>query len=56
MSRNIQQPEQLQKFMDAFTQKFAQTAAPASAVTDAEIPVYAHYFSIEDIQGSYQVL
>jgi len=50
MSRNIQQPEQLQKFMDAFTQKFL-AAAPPSAVTDAEIPIYAHYFSLEDIQG-----
>jgi hypothetical protein len=50
MSRTIQQPDQLQKFMDAFTQKF-QAAAPASAVTDAEIPIYSHYFTMEDIQG-----
>jgi uncharacterized protein len=50
MSRNIQQPEELQKFMDAFTLKF-QAAAPASAVTDAEIPIYSHYFTMEDIQG-----
>jgi hypothetical protein len=26
-------------------------AAPTSAVLDAEIPVYEHYFSMEDIQG-----
>jgi hypothetical protein len=50
MSRTIQQPDQLQKFMAAFTQKF-EAAAPASAVTDAEIPIYSHYFTMEDIQG-----
>jgi hypothetical protein len=50
MGQRIQQPDQLQKFMDTFTQKFT-AAAPASAVADAEIPVYAHYFSMEDIQG-----
>ncbi len=50
MSRAIQQPEDLQKFMDAFTQKFT-AAAPSSAVTDAEIPVYAHYFTMEDIES-----
>jgi uncharacterized protein len=49
MGRAIQ-PDQVQKFMDAFTQKF-QTAAPSSAVIDAEIPIYAHYFSMEDIEG-----
>ena len=31
-------------------QKFT-AAAPPSAVTDAEIPVYSHFFSMEDIQG-----
>src|ERR1700722_18678224 len=50
MSQRIQQPDQMQKFMDIFTQKFT-VAAPPSAVTDAEIPVYAHYFTMEDIQG-----
>jgi uncharacterized protein len=50
MSRSIQQPDQMQKFMEAFTQKF-QAAAPASAVTEAEIPIYSHYFTMEDIQG-----
>lgn len=50
MSRTIQEPEQQQKFMDAFTQKF-ESAAPPSAVTDAEIPIYSHYFSMEDIEG-----
>ncbi len=50
MGQRIQQPDQLQKFMDTFTQKFA-VAAPSSAVVEAEIPVYGHYFSMEDIQG-----
>ena len=50
MSRNIQDPEQLQKFMDSFGQKF-EAAAPPSAVTDAEIPIYSHYFTMEDIEG-----
>jgi hypothetical protein len=50
MGRSIQQPDQLQKFMDAFTQKFT-AAAPPSAVTDAQIPVYSHFFSMDDIQG-----
>ncbi len=50
MSQRIQQPDQLQKFMDIFSQKFT-AAAPPSAVADAEIPVYARYFSMEDIQG-----
>ena len=49
MGRAVQ-PDQLQKFMDAFTQKF-QAAAPSSAVVEAEIPIYSHYFSMEDIQG-----
>lgn len=50
MTRSIQDPQQLQKFMDDFTQKFT-AAAPPSAVTDAEIPIYAHYFTMEDIEG-----
>jgi hypothetical protein len=50
MSRTIQQPDQLQKFMDSFSEKFL-AAAPPSAVTEAEIPIYSHYFSMEDIDG-----
>lgn len=50
MSRAIQQPDQLQKFMDSFSEKFL-AAAPSSAVTEAEIPIYSHYFSMEDIEG-----
>jgi hypothetical protein len=48
-SRTIQ-PENLQKFMDAFSQKFG-TSAPPSAVTEAMVPIYARAFSFEDIQG-----
>ena len=50
MGRTLQKPEDLQKFMDAFTQKFT-AAAPSSAVTDAQIPVYSHFFSMEDIEA-----
>jgi len=50
MGRSLQKPEDLQKFMDTFTQKF-NAAAPPSAVTDSEIPVYAQTFSMEEIQG-----
>jgi hypothetical protein len=50
MGRSLQKPEDLQKFMDAFSQKF-NAEAPPSAVTDAQIPVYSHFFSMDDIQG-----
>jgi hypothetical protein len=43
-------PDRLQKFMETFNQKFS-VAAPPSAVTEAVIPIYAHNFSMEDIQG-----
>jgi uncharacterized protein len=36
--------------MDAFSQKFA-ASAPSSAITDAQVPVYARFFSLDDIQG-----
>ncbi|HKV04667.1 MAG TPA: DUF2059 domain-containing protein [Candidatus Acidoferrales bacterium] len=49
MSRVIQ-ADGLPRFMDAFNQKFA-ASAPASAVTDAAVPIYARAFSMEDIQG-----
>ena len=49
MSRAIPQ-DQLPKFMDSFSQKFA-VNAPASAVTDAMIPIYAKTFTMEEIQG-----
>jgi uncharacterized protein len=43
-------PEQLQMFMDQFTQKF-KSGAPSAAVTDAIVPVYARHFTLEQIQG-----
>ncbi len=46
-------PERLAKFMQDFSVKM-DTAAPASAVTDAVIPIYAKAFSLEDIQGLIQ--
>ena len=42
-------PDQLQMFMDTFTQKFS-AAAPSSAVTDAVVPIYSSHFSAEQIQ------
>ncbi len=46
-------PDTLPKFMDEFNQKFV-SAAPASRVTDAIVPIYADAFSTEDIQGLIQ--
>ncbi len=43
-------PENLSKFMDTFSQKFAATA-PGPTVTDAMVPIYAKAFSMEDIQS-----
>jgi uncharacterized protein len=49
MSRAIK-PDQLAQFMDAFSQKL-NASAPASAVTDAVVPIYSSHFSTDDIQG-----
>lgn len=46
-------PDALPKFMDEFNQKFV-SAAPASSVTDAMVPIYASAFSTEDIEGLIQ--
>jgi hypothetical protein len=46
-------PDGLTKFMAAFTAKFSATASPAD-VTSAMVPIYAHAFSIEDIQALVQ--
>jgi hypothetical protein len=46
-------PDALPKFMDEFNQKFV-SAAPASHVTDAMVPIYASAFSTEDIQALVQ--
>lgn len=42
--------DRLQKFMDTFSQKFS-VAAPASAVNENTVAIYARHFSTEDIQG-----
>jgi hypothetical protein len=47
------QPDRLAKFMADFSTKL-DAAAPASAVTDAVVPIYAKAFSIEDLQGLIQ--
>jgi hypothetical protein len=46
-------PERLAKFMQGFSEKM-EAAAPASAITDATVPLYARAFSMEDIQGLVQ--
>ena len=46
-------PERVTKLMSSFTQKMA-VDAPASAVMDASVAVYARSFSMEDIQGLIQ--
>jgi hypothetical protein len=43
-------PDQLQKFMDTFSQKFT-GVDPADAVNDNTAAIYAKHFSMEDIQG-----
>ncbi len=48
--KNAIAPENLPKFMDTFSQKFAATA-PGPTVTDAMVPIYAKAFSMEDIQS-----
>jgi hypothetical protein len=41
--------EQMQKFMDAFSQKFS-AGLPPTAVNDAIVSIYAKHFSMDDIQ------
>src|SRR5271169_1489646 len=41
--------DQLQKFMDAFSQKFA-AGLPPTAVNDAIVAIYAKHFSMDDVQ------
>jgi hypothetical protein len=52
MSRTLP-PDRLQKFMETFTQKY-NASAPPSAVTDAQVSIYAKHFSMEDIQALVQ--
>ncbi|HXW61020.1 MAG TPA: DUF2059 domain-containing protein [Candidatus Acidoferrales bacterium] len=46
-------PEKVDAFMATFNRKFSATS-PASAVTDAMVPIYAKAFSMEDIQSLIQ--
>jgi uncharacterized protein len=46
-------PDKVDAFMGTFNRKFSATS-PATAVTDAMVPIYAKAFSIEDIQGLIQ--
>src|SRR5271170_7947725 len=46
-------PDRLARLMDGFSQKLV-TASPASAVTDAAVPIYARAFSMEDLQALIQ--
>ena len=46
-------PEKVDAFMGTFNRKFSATS-PATAVTDAMVPIYAKAFSMEDIQGLIQ--
>jgi hypothetical protein len=52
MSRTLP-ADRLQKFMEAFAQKF-NAQSPSSKAMDAVIPIYAQNFSIEDLQGLIQ--
>jgi len=45
--------DKLTKFMESFAAKL-DSAAPASAITDATVALYAQAFSMEDIQGLIQ--
>jgi hypothetical protein len=45
--------DRVPKFMETFSAKFS-ASAPASAVRDAIVPIYAKNFSMDDIQGLIQ--
>jgi hypothetical protein len=50
VSSAIADPVRLQKFMDAFGQKFS-TRLSAAQIDDAVVPIYAEHLSLEDIQA-----
>ncbi|HTU35859.1 MAG TPA: DUF2059 domain-containing protein [Candidatus Acidoferrum sp.] len=52
MSRRLP-PDRLQKFMVDFNQKLT-AKSPASQVEDAQVPIYAQHFSLEELQGMIQ--
>jgi uncharacterized protein len=49
MSRKLP-PDRLQKFMDDFNQKLS-AKGPANEVADAQVPIYAQHFSMQELQG-----
>lgn len=49
MSQNLP-ADRLSRFMDAFSKRFSEKV-PSDAITNAVIPIYSHYFTMEDIQG-----
>lgn len=52
MSRRLP-ADRLQKFMDEFSQKLS-AKSPASQVNDAQVPIYAQHFSLQELQGMIQ--
>ncbi|HTS12071.1 MAG TPA: DUF2059 domain-containing protein [Candidatus Limnocylindrales bacterium] len=52
VGRNIT-GDRLQKFMSDFSEKIS-ARSPAGEVNNAEVPIYAQHFSMEDLQGMIQ--
>ena len=53
VSRNMS-GDRLQKFVDDFNQKLTGASRRPTEVTNAEVPIYAQNFSMEDLQGMIQ--
>jgi uncharacterized protein len=49
MSHNLP-ADRLQKFMDDFNQKLS-ARVPSTEVADAQVPIYAQHFTMDDLQG-----
>jgi len=49
MSQNLPS-DRLSQFMDTFSKRFSEKV-PSESITNAVIPIYSHYFTMEDIQG-----
>ncbi|HKS65650.1 MAG TPA: DUF2059 domain-containing protein [Candidatus Acidoferrales bacterium] len=52
MSRRLP-ADKLDKFMSDFNQKLS-TRSPSNEVVDAQVPIYAQHFSMEELQGMIQ--
>jgi uncharacterized protein len=52
MSRRLP-ADQLQKFMDDFDQKLT-AKSPATQIEDAQVPIYAQHFSMQELQAMIQ--